>query len=85
MLEFRTCLLTPGVGFLFNPPPRNSVTAVECGGDGGSASAIGLPDDQVESLYPGFIPHDTFSSPQHAHLDEETARIAAVAYEDGYL
>ena len=33
---------------------------------------------------PGFIPHDAFSSP-HAHLDEETARIAALAYEAGFV
>jgi len=34
------------VGFLFNPPPRNSATAVECGGDGGSALASRLSESK---------------------------------------
>ena len=36
-------------------------------------------------VYPGFIPRDAFSSPHAHHLDEETARIAALAYEAGFV
>ena len=35
--------------------------------------------------YPGFIPHAALSLPQAHHLDEETARIAALAYDAGYV
>ena len=36
-------------------------------------------------VYPGFIPRDAFSSPHAHHVDEETARIAAVAYDAGFV
>ena len=83
MLEFRTCLSTPGVGFLRNPPP-------EIQPQPSNAAEMEAPLRRASSqttrsrVYPGFIPHDAFSSP-HAHLDEETARIAALAYEAGFV
>ena len=40
----------PESDFYLTPPPRNSVTAVECSGDGGTASASGLRDNQIKSL-----------------------------------
>ena len=36
----------PESAFCLTPPPRNSVTAVECGGDGGSALASRLSESE---------------------------------------
>ena len=46
VLEFRTCLPTPESDFCLNPLPRNPATAVECGGDGGSASVSRLLESE---------------------------------------
>ena len=84
MLEFNTCLPTPGVGFLFNPPPGIQPQP-------SNAAETEAPLRRAASqttrsrVYPGFIPHAALSSPHAHHLDEETARIAALAYDAGYV
>jgi len=84
VLDFRTCLPTPGVGFLFNPPPR--IQAQPSNATKTEAPLRRAASQTTRSkVYPGFIPRDAFSLPHTHHLDEETARIAALAYEAALL
>ena len=65
MLEFRTCLPTPGVGFLFTPPLRKSATAVEYDGDGGSALASRLSESEHIDMRNYKIQNGSFLPQRH--------------------
>ena len=85
MLEFNTCLPTPGVGFLFNPPPPGIQPQPSNAAETEAPLRRAASQTTRSSVYPGFIPHAALSSPHAHHLDEETARIAALAYDAGYV
>ena len=85
MLEFNTCLPTPGVGFLFNPPPPGIQPQPPNAAEAEAPLRRAASQTTRSRVYSEFIPRDAFSSPHAHHLDEETARIAALAYDAGYV